>query len=424
MGYLRVVEIALLHSRRWANTLVVAAAAALIAGSVSPAPAQAGGARPAPTPTVEAKPLPSAGWHGQPIRRPYEARSYQSTTAQPRDGAAMRLRAGCGRADGSAPVRRLQRMLLGLGYECGPADGWFGPRTEAAVRWFQIKHGLSATGVADAKTLRILRFRDGLAAGADRRAAARSSVIASPPAWPRADASPTQYDDERHNGPGVVGSLLLALISPLALVGLALLARAARRRRVAPGPQAAPVPAGRRPRASSRGPIAIGYARGRDAAEFKRHKAVIERACSQRGWTLASLVRGSHPAKAGGRKRSGLASALEQLANGDASRLVTGRLDHLARSPRRLGVLLEWCAGHGVDLVAVDVGLDTSRHDGRLVAGRLLAAARNGGCARCAAHGTEAPTSGHSQRSPRQTGRTDRGPMAPQAPVALIGWTR
>jgi DNA invertase Pin-like site-specific DNA recombinase len=377
VGYLRVVEIALLHSRRWAGALVVTAAASLIAGSASPAVAQAGGARSAPAPTVEAKPLPSAGWHGQPIRRPYEARS-QSTTAQPPDGAAMRLGAGYGRADGSAPVRRIQRMLRGLGYECGPADGWFGPRTEASVQWFQIKHGLSATGVADAETLRILRFRDGLAAGADRRAAARSSVMASPPAWPRADASSTQHA-ERHNGTGVVRWVVLALVLPLALAGLALLARAAWRRRAARGPRAAPVAAGRRMAASSHGPTAIGYARGRDAAELKRHKAVIECACSQRGWTLVRLVRDRPPAKAGGRKRSGLAYALEQLANGDASRLVTGRLDHLARSPRRLGALLEWCAGHGVDLVAVDVGLDTSTHDGRLVAGRLLAAARNGG---------------------------------------------
>jgi hypothetical protein len=289
VGYLRVVKIALLHSRRWANTLVLTAAA-LIAGCASPALAQAGvtgllaqagDAGPASIPTVEAKPLPSAGWRGQPIRRPYAARSSQPTTAQPPDGAAMRLHAGYGRADGSAPVRRLQRMLLCLGYESGPAYGWFGPRTEASAQWFPIKHGLSATGVADAKTLRILRFRDGLAAGADRRAAARSSVIASPPAWPRAVASPTQYD-ERHNGPGVVRSVLLALVLPLALVGLALLARAARRRRVARGPRAAPVAAGRRLAASSRGLTAIGCARGRDAAGFKRHKAVIDRACSGR----------------------------------------------------------------------------------------------------------------------------------------------
>jgi hypothetical protein len=356
VGYLRVVEIALLHSRRWANTLVLTAAAALIAGCASPALAQAGDAEPAFIPTVEAKPLDSAGWRGQPIRRPYAARSSQPTTARPPDVAAMRLRAGYGRADGSAPVRRLQRMLLGLGYESGPADGWFGPRTEASAQWFQIKHGLSATGVADAKTLRILRFRDGLAAGADRRAATRSSVIASPPAWPRADASPTQ-SDERYDGPGVVRSVLLALVLPLALVGLALLARDA---------------AGRRLAASSRGLTAICCARSRD-------KAVIERACGQRGWTLVSLVRDSHPAKAAAHKRSGLAYALDQLTNGDASRLVTSRLDHLASSPRRLGTLLEWCAGLGVDLVAVDVGLDTSTHDGRLSAGRLLAAGRNGG---------------------------------------------
>jgi hypothetical protein len=419
VGYLRVVEIALLHSRRWVGTLVVTAVVALIAGSASPALAQAGDARHACTPTVAAKPLPSAGWHGQPIRRPYEARSSQRTTAQPRDGAAMRLGAGYGRADGSRPVSRLRRMLLGLGYECGPADGWFGPRTEASVRWFQIKHGLSATGVADAETLRILRLRDGLAAGADRRAPARSSVIASPLAWPRADASPMQYDDG-HSGPGVAGSVLLALVLSLALAGLALLARAARRRRVARGPKAAPVPAGRRLAVSSRGLTAIGYARGRDADEFKRHKAVIERACAQRGWTLTSLVRDSHAAKAGGRNRSGLAYALEQLANGDGSRLVTG----LARSPRRLGVLLEWCAGHGVDPVAVDVGLDSSAHDGRLVAGRLVAAARNGG-----AHDARR-TAPRRRRADTRNGSRDKrdepiaAPLAPQAPVALIGWTR
>jgi hypothetical protein len=139
VGYLRVVEIALLHSRRWAGTLVVTA------------------------------------------------------MAQAPDGAAVRLGAEYGRAGGSAPVRRIQRMLRGR---------------------------LSATGVADADRLRILRFRDGLAAGADRRAAARSSVMASPAAWPRGDASPT-HDAERHNGTGVV-KWVFALVLPLALAGLAL----------------------------------------------------------------------------------------------------------------------------------------------------------------------------------------------------------
>jgi hypothetical protein len=83
-----------------------------------------------------------------------------------------------------------------------------------------LRGRLSASGVADADRLRILRFRDGLAAGADRRAAARSSVMASPPAWPRGDASPTR-DAERHNGTGVV-KWVFALVLPLALAGLAL----------------------------------------------------------------------------------------------------------------------------------------------------------------------------------------------------------
>jgi len=134
VGYLRVVEIALLHSRRWAGTLVVTAAASVIAGSASPAAAQAGGAGPAPAPTIEAKPLAAAGWHGQSIRHPYEARSSQPTTAQPPDGAAMRLGAGFGQAERSAPVRRIQRMLRGLGYECGPPPGPLAAKARRAAR--------------------------------------------------------------------------------------------------------------------------------------------------------------------------------------------------------------------------------------------------------------------------------------------------
>jgi hypothetical protein len=269
-------------------------------------------------------------------------------------------------------------MLRGLGYECGPADGWFGPRTQASVQWFQIKHGLPPTGVADAETLRILRFRDGLAPGAEPAVAAGSPVLATPPVWQRTDAAPPA-PARRHDGASVVGPILLALALALAITLLALLSRVARRRRSAQGRTPRLVPPDRRIGAASpNGTTAIGYARGRDATELARDRAAIERACSERGWTLASLVRDGHPTKAGRRRKSGLAYALEQVANGDASRLVTGRLEHLGRSPRRLGALLEWCAGHGVDLVAVDVGLDTSTPGGRLAAGRLLAAARNG----------------------------------------------
>jgi peptidoglycan hydrolase-like protein with peptidoglycan-binding domain len=378
VGYLQVVEIGFPHFRRRAGALVVTAAAALVLGSGSPALAQSERTGPGTAAPLETKPLPSAGWHGKPIRQPYEARYSSNATTRSTGPAAMRLRAGYGRADGSAQVRRLQRMLRGLGYECGPADGWFGPRTQASVQWFQIKHGLPPTGVADAETLRILRFRDGLAPSDAPAPAAGAPVAPTPPVWQRAAAAPPQPAG-RHDGASALGPILLALAVALAIAGLALLSRVAWRRRSARAPAPPPVPPDRRLAAASPGDrTAIGYARGRDAAELARERAAIERACSERGWTLASLVRDNHPTKVGVRATSGLAYALDQLAKGDASGLVTGRIEHLGRSPRRLGALLEWCAGHGVDLVAVDVGLDTSTPGGRLVAGRLVAAARNG----------------------------------------------
>src|SRR5919109_767438 len=42
----------------------------------------------------------------------------------------------------SARVLDVQRMLRGLRYEVGPLDGRFRPQTQAAVQWFQVKHGV------------------------------------------------------------------------------------------------------------------------------------------------------------------------------------------------------------------------------------------------------------------------------------------
>ena len=62
-------------------------------------------------------------------------------------------------AGGSRRVRDLQRRLTKLGYRPGPVDGRFGPRTEAAARWFQYKHGLPTTGRVNRVTLEVLRAR-------------------------------------------------------------------------------------------------------------------------------------------------------------------------------------------------------------------------------------------------------------------------
>ncbi len=57
-----------------------------------------------------------------------------------------------GRGDGGYAVKVLQRKLLTEGFDAGPADGDFGPRTEAALKAFQSKHGLIVDGVAGPNT--------------------------------------------------------------------------------------------------------------------------------------------------------------------------------------------------------------------------------------------------------------------------------
>lgn len=63
-------------------------------------------------------------------------------------------------ADGGE-VRDLQSALLQRGFNPGPLDGVFGPRTEAAVRRFQEVEALAADGVAGPMTLAALSAPSG-----------------------------------------------------------------------------------------------------------------------------------------------------------------------------------------------------------------------------------------------------------------------
>lgn len=54
-------------------------------------------------------------------------------------------------------VRWVQRRLQMHGHDPGPADGVFGPRTDAAVRSFQTVKGLLVDGVVGPETRRALR---------------------------------------------------------------------------------------------------------------------------------------------------------------------------------------------------------------------------------------------------------------------------
>ncbi len=48
-----------------------------------------------------------------------------------------------------AMVENLQKLLNAAGYDCGAADGIFGPKTEAAVKRLQETYSLPVTGIAD-----------------------------------------------------------------------------------------------------------------------------------------------------------------------------------------------------------------------------------------------------------------------------------
>jgi peptidoglycan hydrolase-like protein with peptidoglycan-binding domain len=83
-------------------------------------------------------------------------------------------------------VRSAQTTLKDKGFDPGPIDGIHGPRTSAAVRDFQTKEGLPATGRLDNETM--TRLTGTVRTGSDGTAPATTSPSASPSTSP----APTQ----------------------------------------------------------------------------------------------------------------------------------------------------------------------------------------------------------------------------------------
>jgi DNA invertase Pin-like site-specific DNA recombinase len=100
--------------------------------------------------------------------------------------------------------------------------------------------------------------------------------------------------------------------------------------------------------------------------ELRDHSAALERACSERGLALASIV---HDVEvAGSDHRPALAWALEQLAAQKAEVLIVPRLRELSSNVANLAPLLSWFDSERRTLIALDLGLDTSTEAGRLAA--------------------------------------------------------
>ncbi len=66
------------------------------------------------------------------------------------------LAASYKRGSTGSVVTQIQQKLSDWGYYRGSIDGVYGSRTEAAVRWFQEKNGLTVDGKAGAQTLRAM----------------------------------------------------------------------------------------------------------------------------------------------------------------------------------------------------------------------------------------------------------------------------
>jgi peptidoglycan hydrolase-like protein with peptidoglycan-binding domain len=95
---------------------------------------------------------------------------------------AIRPGAGYRSQGGSARVLEVQRMLSSLRYDGGSLDGLFGPRTQAAVQWFQVHHGLRPTGIVDHGTFTRLRALVRASPGIDGAASAELKVPPLPAA--------------------------------------------------------------------------------------------------------------------------------------------------------------------------------------------------------------------------------------------------
>ena len=64
--------------------------------------------------------------------------------------------AGYGKADGAKQVRVVQRTLRRLGWQPGPVDGLYGPRTEAGVTRFQTAAKVAPDGIVGPRTRQAL----------------------------------------------------------------------------------------------------------------------------------------------------------------------------------------------------------------------------------------------------------------------------
>lgn len=124
----------------------------------------------------------------------------------------------------------------------------------------------------------------------------------------------------------------------------------------------------------------IGYMRvsteeqGDSGAGLEAQEAAIRAEVTRRGWELVEL---RHDVASGKsmRKRDNLGATLRDLASGHAETLVVAKLDRLSRSVLDFAGIMETAAAEGWSLAVLDLGVDTTTPNGKLIANIMIALA-------------------------------------------------
>lgn len=126
---------------------------------------------------------------------------------------------------------------------------------------------------------------------------------------------------------------------------------------------------------------AIGYLRvstldqAESGAGLDAQRLAIEQDCQRRGWDLVTIYEET-ASGAAMTNRPQLRAALAELAAGNASVLMSSKLDRLSRSAVDFGNLLAQALKQGWQVVVLDLGVDTSTPVGEMVAGILAQVAQ------------------------------------------------
>jgi DNA invertase Pin-like site-specific DNA recombinase len=126
---------------------------------------------------------------------------------------------------------------------------------------------------------------------------------------------------------------------------------------------------------------AIGYIRvstreqGDSGVGLEWQERTIREQVAVRGWTLSEIRQDVASGKSL-RKRGELGVALRALAAGEADALVVAKLDRLSRSVLDFAGVMETAVKEGWSLVILDLGVDTTTTNGKLIAHIMIALAQ------------------------------------------------